>query len=178
MADVAILLVTFGLTIFADLVVAVNVGVLLATLHFLRRMASSVDVEPLADTERQVRLKELSATEVPEDVLVYAINGPIFFAAVDTFERALASTHADPRALVLRLGRVPFIDFTGIQALEEIIEKLTGRGVDVVLCEANTRVKMKMERAGIINGHTSVRYAESLTDALELLTPEREPALV
>jgi SulP family sulfate permease len=177
-ADVAILLVTFGLTIFADLVVAVNVGVLLATLHFLRRMASSVDVEPLADTDRQVRLKDLSTTEVPDDVLVYAINGPIFFAAVDTFERALASTYTDPRGLVLRLGRVPFIDFTGIQALEEIVENLTGRGVDVVFCEANTRVKIKLERAGIINGHVSVRYAPTLAESLELVAPVEEPAMV
>ena len=166
-ADVAILLVTFGLTIFADLVVAVNVGVLLATLHFLRRMASAVDIEPNDRPERQVRLKSLASVTVPDDVLVYAVNGPIFFAAVDSFERALASTHSDPRALVLRLGRVPFIDITGIQALEEIAAKLAHRGVRVVFCEANTRVRTKLERAGMIGEGANVPHMETLADAID-----------
>ncbi|HLU35005.1 MAG TPA: SulP family inorganic anion transporter [Thermomicrobiales bacterium] len=166
MADVAILLVTFGLTVFADLVVAVNAGVLLATLHFLRRMSTSVEIQPHNSVEADARNGEKLPDNVPDDVLVYSINGPIFFAAVDTFERALASTHTDPRALVLRLGRVPFIDITGIQALEEIIDKLRDRNVDVILCEANTRVEIKLERAGIIGDGAKARYTSTLEEAL------------
>lgn len=166
MADVAILLVTFGLTVFADLVVAVNAGVLLATLHFLRRMSTSVEIQPHNSIEAGARNGEKLPDNVPDDVLVYSINGPIFFAAVDTFERALASTHTDPRALVLRLGRVPFMDITGIQALEEIIDKLRDRNVDVILCEANTRVEIKLERAGIIGDGAKARYASTLEEAL------------
>jgi SulP family sulfate permease len=166
-ADVAILLVTFGLTIFADLVVAVNVGVLLATLHFLRRMATSVEVqqEPLPEAD----------LPAPEGVLVYAINGPFFFAAVDSFERALASTHTDPRALVIRLGRVPFMDITGIHAIEEVIGNMTHRGVRVVLTEANTRVRVKLERAGIIGDLSPVAYTDTLADALTLFQTEDAP---
>lgn len=104
-ADVAILVITFGLTIFTDLVIAVNVGVLLATLHFLRRMASSVEVK--ADTSS-------TGIPVPEGVMVFSIDGPFFFAAVDNLERALAHTHTEPKVLVLRLLRVPFVDITGI----------------------------------------------------------------
>lgn len=167
-ADVAILLVTFGLTIFADLVVAVNVGVLLATLHFLRRMATSVDV-----AQESVRAVDVVTRpeDVPEDVLVYAINGPFFFAAVDSFERALASTHTDPRALIIRLSRVPFMDITGIQAIEEVIDNMNKRGVSVVLCEANPRVQVKLERSGLVTDRTDVAYAETLNEALETLTP-------
>lgn len=114
---------------------------------------------------------------MPDDVLVYAINGPIFFAAVETFERALAANHTDPRALILRLGRVPFVDITGIQALEEIVENLAGRGVTVILCEANTRVRTKLERAGVSGEGAQIRYAESLHDALQTLVPiPAEPA--
>lgn len=166
MADVAILLVTFGLTVFADLVVAVNAGVLLATLHFLRRMSTSVEIQPHNSVEAGARNEAGLPDNVPDDVLVYSINGPIFFAAVDTFERALASTHTDPRALVLRLDRVPFMDITGIQALEEIIDKLRDRNVDVILCEANTRVEIKLERAGIIGDGAKARYASTLEEAL------------
>ena len=167
-ADVAILFVTFGLTIFADLVIAVNVGVLLATLHFLRRMATSVDV-----AQETVKAVEVVTRpeDIPDDVLVYAINGPFFFAAVDSFERALGSTHTDPRALIIRLGRVPFMDITGIQAIEEVVENMNKRGVRVVLCEANPRVQVKLERAGFVDDRTDVRYTETLLEALEALTP-------
>ncbi len=169
-ADVAILLITFGLTVFADLVVAVNVGVLLATLHFLRRMATSVEVQ------QQNGNGDASLPEMPENVLVYTINGPFFFAAVDSFERALAETHTDPRALVIRLGRVPFIDITGIQAIEEVLDNMARRGVRVVLCEANTRVRVKLERAGIIPNRPGVEYAETLAEASELVREEVELA--
>ena len=175
LADVAILLVTFGLTVFADLVVAVNVGVLLATLHFLRRMATSVDV---AQEITPVRHNGLKPEDIPDDVLVYAINGPFFFAAVDSFERALASTHTDPRALIIRLGRVPFMDITGIQAIEEVLDNVTKRGVRVILCEANTRVRVKLERSGLVNGHHDVQYVETLEDAVELLESSAEPVPV
>jgi len=175
LADVAILLVTFGLTVFADLVVAVNVGVLLATLHFLRRMATSADV---AQEITPVRPNGLKPEDIPDDVLVYAINGPFFFAAVDSFERALASTHTDPRALIIRLGRVPFMDITGIQAIEEVLDNVTKRGVRVILCEANTRVRVKLERSGLVNGHHDVQYVETLEDAVELLESSAEPVPV
>jgi SulP family sulfate permease len=179
-ADVAILFVTFGLTVFADLVVAVNVGVLLATLHFLRRMSSSVDIEPVVSDQpsSHVAAVDVRPVKIPDDVLVYQINGPIFFAAVDTFERTLGATHTDPRALVLRLNRVPFMDITGIQALEEIIENLHRRNVHVVMCEATTRVRFKLERAGMIGGtHARASYTETLAEAIEML-PQPEAMAV
>jgi len=144
-ADVAILLTTFLLTVFTDLVVAVNIGVILAMLQFLRRMAASVEVLPVSGRELGAETEGL-----PEGVLVYAIEGPFFFGAVETFERALVHTHTDPKVLVLYLRRVPFMDITGLQTLEEVIGKLEKRGVKVVLCGATDRVRAKLEKAGII----------------------------
>ena len=66
---------------------------------------------------------------MPEGVLVYTIDGPFFFGAVEQFESALLHTHTDPRAIVLSLERVPFIDLTGLVALREAVERLEGRGV-------------------------------------------------
>lgn len=179
MADVAVLLVTFGLTIFADLVIAVNAGVLLATVHFLRRMSTSVDVQ-----KEESSLLDVDSVIGPPGVLVYAINGPFFFAAVDAFERALESTHTEPTTLIVRLGRVPFIDITGIEALEEVVETMAGHKVPVVFCEANTRVHAKLARSGIIQNSGGVPYTDTLREALELVDSmkphviEKESALV
>nr|WP_255592493.1 SulP family inorganic anion transporter [Bordetella sp. BOR01] len=148
-ADVVILLVTFLLTVFADLVVAVNIGVILATLHFLRRMAASVGVQPVEGDELRYELAASGMTELPEGVLVFTVEGPLFFAAVENFEHALACTRSDPRVLVIRLRRVPFIDVTGLQMLEEVIARLHRRGVRVLLAEANARVRGKLQKAMI-----------------------------
>lgn len=178
MADVAILVVTFGLTVFTDLVIAVNVGVLLATLQFLRRMANSVAIEPMIDEdiehERRHSFRNGGRREVPAGVLVYSVTGPIFFAAVEAFERTLAFTHNDPEVLIIRLLRVPFMDISGLHVLKEIIEDIESRKVRVVLCEANIRVKTKLIRAGIIgeNGADG-RYFGSLTEALDHIDHRR-----
>ncbi|MGD8631626.1 MAG: SulP family inorganic anion transporter, partial [Gammaproteobacteria bacterium] len=102
-ADVVILLVTFVLTVFADLVVAVNIGVILATLHFLRRMSSSVEVRRTTEQELEHELALHGLSKLPPDVLVYMVDGPFFFGAVENFERALAGTHTDPKLLIIRL---------------------------------------------------------------------------
>lgn len=149
-ADVVILLVTFLLTVFADLVIAVNIGVILATLHFLRRMASSVEVRQATEQELAGEFAQQGMTRLPAGVLVYSVDGPFFFGAVENFERALAATHSDPRILIIRLRWVPFIDITGLQALEEVVQDLHHRGVRVMLSGANERVLGKLRRAGLI----------------------------
>ncbi|MFN8664427.1 MAG: hypothetical protein U0075_21280 [Thermomicrobiales bacterium] len=85
----AVLLVTFTATVFADLVVAVNVGVILATLNFLRRMSTSSRCTSFRTSRSSRDLREDRNVTVPPGVLVYHIDGPFFFAAVETFERVL-----------------------------------------------------------------------------------------
>ena len=166
-ADVAILLVTFLLTVFSDLVIAVNVGVVLAMLNLLRRMASSVEVRQQGDAELAADPLRGSVT-LPGGAMVFAIDGPFFFAAAETFEQALGQTHTDPETLILRLGRVPFVDITGMQALHGMIEHLSGRGVRVIVCEANPRVRNKLFRAGILDALGPENYAPDLAGAIAL----------
>lgn len=161
-ADRWILATTFLLTVFADLVVAVNVGVILAVLHFLRRMSESVDTLPVDSRTLAGELAALGRESLPPGVLVYEIGGPMFFGAVEKFERALLETHALPRVLVLRLHRVPFMDITGIQTLEEVIEVLRGRKVVVLLCEANGRVLGKLRTAGVLTTTGDAAHASYL----------------
>ena len=168
-ADRLILVITFLLTVFADLVVAVNVGVILAILHFLRRMSDSVETQQ-ADPQALAReLAQQGITHLPDDVMVFDIAGPMFFGAVDNFEHALASTHTDPKVLVIRLRQVPFMDMTGIQALHDVSHKLGRRGVKVIFCEANERVLGKLERAGVI-GEQGILHQSHLAAALHLAT--------
>ncbi|GAB3252220.1 SulP family inorganic anion transporter [Chitinimonas naiadis] len=167
-ADVVILLITFCMTVLVDLVVAVNIGVILAILHFLRRMAETVEVQQLDDPALKTELTAQGLTALPKGVLVYEINGPFFFGAVENFERALLQTHTDPTILILRLRRVPFMDITGMQTLEEVIGKLARRGIRVMLCEANPRVHAKLDKAGILATIAKPDYASDFASLLPL----------
>lgn len=165
-ADRTILVITFLLTVFADLVVAVNVGVILAILHFLRRMSEAVDTRQADRQALQVELAQHGVDHLPPNTMVYEINGPMFFGAVEAFERALLQTHTDPKILIIRLRQVPFIDITGIQMLEEVTDKLRARGVKVVLCEANERVLGKLSKAGVTGTGQSDFHVGRLIDAI------------
>ncbi|MDM9589205.1 SulP family inorganic anion transporter [Pseudomonas asiatica] len=165
-ADIAILLVTFTLTVFSDLVIAVNIGVILAMLQFMRRMASSVEVQQVVEEELANELHSNGQKSLPPGVLVYTIEGPLFFGAAETFERALSQTHTDPELLVICLKRVPFMDITGLQTLEEVIQQLHERQIVVKLCEANGKVLGKLEKAGILRLLGPGHYHQTLGTAL------------
>jgi len=150
-ADIIILLVTFFLTVFVDLVVAVNIGVILAVLHFLLRMAASVEVQQQTEAQISQERNQQQIPLLPNDVVVYAVEGPFFFGAVEIFESALANTHTDPRVVIIRLRWVPFIDITGLQTLEEVIIDLQKRGVRVMMSGVRPNVKSKLLKAGVID---------------------------
>ncbi|MDE2598599.1 MAG: STAS domain-containing protein [Rhodocyclaceae bacterium] len=147
--DVGILLVTYVLTVFVDLVVAVNIGVILASLVFLQRMAGSVEVRAHGSADLDSELRAAGLDVLPDDVVVYGIDGPLFFGDAENLERALISSHTLPKVLIIRLGRVPFVDVTALNTLEEVAETLHKRGVRVMLSEANARVSGKLRNAGI-----------------------------
>jgi SulP family sulfate permease len=167
-ADVAILLITFALTVLTDLVIAVNIGVVLATLQFLRRMAATVDVRAQSGSDLVTELAGMGLRSLPARTLVYSIDGPFFFGAVQSLERALRQAQSDPSRLVIRLARVPFMDFTGLQTLQEAVSTLARRGIRVVLCEANERVLRKLRRAQIVGERASqAAYRPDLRGALD-----------
>ncbi len=139
--DVGILLLTFVLTVFVDLVVAVNVGVILAALFFMRRMADSVTVE-----QQQGALSD----PVDTGIVVYGIEGPFFFGAAEKLERTLQHLHRPATTLILRMGNVPFVDATGMFAIKEIIADFERHGAAVLLVEVRPNVRYKLERGGII----------------------------
>ncbi|HLT98979.1 MAG TPA: SulP family inorganic anion transporter [Burkholderiaceae bacterium] len=149
-ADVVILVVTFLITVFVDLVVAVNIGVVLAMLHFLLNMAESVVVRRQDKSELQRELAAEGLGELPADVGVYVIEGPFFFAAVESFSQVLERGPEAPGVVVIRLRHVPFMDATGLQTLDDVIAQLRGQGVRVLLVEMNERVHHKLRRMGVL----------------------------
>ena len=174
-SDRIVLLVTFGLTVFVDLVVAVNVGVVIAALLFMRRMAESVSVQlevfggPESDGEA------VAAPSVPPNVLVYRIDGPFFFGAAEKLEATVERAQLHVESVVIRLGKVPFMDATGMHTLSEIIERFHRRGIRVLLVEIQQRVERTLARAGILELAGSGNVHATFDAALDALR-QRESA--
>ncbi len=164
--DVAVLLITFALTVFVDLVVAVNVGVILAALVFMRRMALSVNIEPHVEGADTAPRTALPPGSVPSGTVVYSIEGPLFFGAAQKLERTLAHVQRPATTLVLRMGQVPFVDATGISAIEEMITDFLKHDATVVLCEVRQNVLRKLERAGVIDHLGAENVCETVALAL------------
>jgi SulP family sulfate permease len=164
--DVGILLLTFFLTVFVDLVVAVNVGVILAALFFMRRMADSVNVEQQSDVLPNSNPAGLPMAPPTNGVVVFSIDGPVFFGAAEKLERTLEHIQRPATTLILRMGNVPFVDATGIFAIEEIITDFKRHGATVLLVEVRSNVRYKLERSGAITHLGPDNVIDTLEQAL------------
>ncbi|MDU1345802.1 MAG: SulP family inorganic anion transporter [Eikenella corrodens] len=156
--------ITFSLTILVDLVVAVNIGVILSTLHFIGQMAKAVEVRK----EEHSR----DAAALPDNVLMFIVNGPFFFGAMEKFETTLADINTQPRAVVLRMRWVPYIDITGILTLERVISGLQKRGIRVIVTGANEQVRASLERSGIVTLLGKGNFIREFDDAAAILRAE------
>jgi SulP family sulfate permease len=161
-ADRFLLLATFVLTVFVDLVVAVNVGVVLASLMFMRRMAETVRVERQAFDEDSGE-----ETKLPASVLVYRVEGPFFFGAAEKLERTLERAHLGVETVVIRLGRVPFMDATGVDALAEIIQRFHRRRVRVLLCGIHDDLRATLAAAGTLRLVGEQNVCDNMTRVAE-----------
>jgi len=160
--DQIILILTFFLTIFTDLVVAVNVGVVLAVLQFMRKMIGTIDVHEMSCKE--LSEQEKHEIEIHPDIMVYTVEGPLFFGAISAFDRALNSIHKDPKYLIIRFGSVPFVDLTGLRILKGIIEELKNRGIEVLLSDVSYDIRREMYKSDfldILGRHHLYRKFES-----------------
>jgi SulP family sulfate permease len=170
--DVVVLVLTFLLTVFVDLVVAVNVGVIVAALLFMRRMADSVSVEPQVDAASGTPGGAGGTASLAPGVLVYSIEGPLFFGAAEKLERTLAHIQRPATTLILRMGNVPFLDATGIIAIGNMVTDFKRHGAVVFLVELKPNVRYKLERGGVIANVGEANVIDSLAGAL-LLTAKR-----
>ena len=150
-SDVTVLLVTFFLTIIFDLTIAIEVGIVIACLLFMRRMAETSDVKLVSDIdveeESDLQSNQDEHLIVPDGVEVYEINGPYFFGAGNKAEELMSSLRDLPKVRIIRMRRVPFIDSTGIHNLTNICITSKKQNVDIVLSGVNPKVHAVLEKA-------------------------------
>jgi SulP family sulfate permease len=167
--DVLVMVCTFLLTIFTNLVVAVNVGVILAMLFFIRRMNQSMGIEQQTQESLQAELISHGISALPNSTLVYSIQGPFFFGVAEKIEHTLATIHADPTIIIFRLRDVPFMDMTGLETFNELIEHYHKRGTQVYLCEANPKVAHKLNNIGILHWIAENRIFNNFGEILKTI---------
>ena len=142
-SDVAVLLACFSLTVLFDMVLAVSVGVVLAAVLFIKRMADLTDAR-LVQPEERAHPKNL-----PTGISIYDINGPLFFGAAEKAVSVLSRVDGSVRVVIVDLADVPTIDMTGIVALQSLVDRLNKRSVGVVLANLSPRIYRKLLKAGM-----------------------------
>jgi SulP family sulfate permease len=162
-SDVTVLLTCFGLTVLFDMVVAVSIGVVLAAMLFMRRMAELTEARGIFEPK-----EESEHARLPKGAALYEINGPLFFGAAQKAMEAVGSTHIDNyKVLILHLGKVPVIDATGLVALENAIQSLIRRKKTVVLAGPLPRPREMWVKANLRNKFHGLEIAATLDHAMD-----------
>ncbi len=149
-SDVVVLLSTFALTVVIDLTIAVQVGVVLAALLFIRRMSEVANVgvvtREFQDSEEKPDPNAIGKRRVPPGVEVFEINGPFFFGAAETFRDTLRALKSKPKVLIVRMRQVPVIDATGLHLLEELHNQCRRDGTQVVFSGVHAQPLFALQR--------------------------------
>lgn len=171
--DRTVLLATMGLTVFYDLTVGIEVGVVLSAILFMHHMAEAVAIErtvagPLVEGDRKDdRSRPYDPTLATDrDTVVYRINGPFFFGAANQLAVTLDRIGTRPKRLILDFAGVPLVDSTGAAALKGVIDDAAKKGTTVVLAATSRPVRRSLVRFGIKRPHVAVTTAPSVEDAL------------
>ena len=152
-SDVTVLLITFFLTIIFDLTIAIEVGLIIACLLFMKRMSETTDVKAITEEidlnqDADFSTGNLDHLIIPQGVEVYEINGPYFFGAGNKFEEIMASFGDRPKVRIIRMRKVPFVDSTGIHNLTNLCEMSKKEGIQIVLSGVREKVNGQLEHAG------------------------------
>jgi SulP family sulfate permease len=150
--DAAVFLTAFILTVIIDLTVAVEIGIVLAALLFIKRTAENTQIMAVDEhTETEGSHHSLRGKEIPPGVLVYSIFGAFFFGAADKLESVLKREKREPDVLILRMRKVLAMDATGLNALEDLYERLNRKGKRLILCGPHAQPLFIMDRGGLID---------------------------
>lgn len=143
--DVFILLSTFILTVFIDLTVAIEVGVVLSSLLFMQRMSNLSKVIPIESESDTLE----NYADIPKGVEIFEISGPFFFAAARRYEETLKDISHTSKVVIIRMRHVPFIDGTGLRNLKQTIKDLKSRRIQIILSGVQPEVLEELEKGGI-----------------------------
>jgi sulfate permease, SulP family len=150
-SDAAVFLTAFALTVVVDLTVAVEIGMVLAAILFIKRVSETTQITAVDEsTETEGSQHSLVGKEIPKGVMVYRIFGSFFFGAADKLESVLKREKTEPEVLILRMRKVLAIDATGLNALEDLHERLHARGKHIILSGPHTQPLFMMDKAGFL----------------------------
>lgn len=165
-SDIAVLILTLVLTVVFDLVVAIGVGIVLAALLFMKRMADVTEGHDwIYVDDEDTDPDHISLKKVPENTRVYEINGPMFFAASDKFNYILDTTKGID-VLVLRMRNVPAIDASGVEMLDKITKRCKKHNIEVVFSHVNDQPMKAMEKAGFVQRVGRENFCDHIDTAL------------
>jgi SulP family sulfate permease len=174
-SDIAVLTSTFLLTVFVDLTVAIEVGMLLAMFLFLRRMIKSSDVRLLSkETDQSMGGGDSDSIDdfsVSRNIEIFEITGPLFFGAAYKFKDAIKQVEKPPKILIIRMRHVPIVDATGIKALMEVHRESKHRGTKLILSEVNSeQVMQELRSARLLFAIGKANVTSTFEEALQRST--------
>jgi SulP family sulfate permease len=161
-SDILVLVATFVLTVVFDLVVAIEIGMLIALILFMKRMSDVTHVRAWTKADEQIQNSQLK--NVPDGTVVYEINGPMFFASSDKFSFPLKN---GTKVLILRMRSVPTIDASAIRSLHATLEICNEKGVQMIISHANEQPLAVMKKDGFYDKLGEDNFVESIDKALE-----------
>lgn len=173
-SDVAVLLITFFLTVVVDLTVAIEVGVLLAVVLFVRRVMETSSISVLNDNHiaatennESISQEDTEYLDIPKGVEVYEIDGPFFFGLASRFEELEGTKSEGVKVRIIRMRKVPFIDSTGVNNLRNLCERTRKRGVTVILSGVTEKVRVTIEKFGVDQEIGAENIFPHITPALQ-----------
>ncbi len=170
-SDVTVLFITFLLTVIFDLTVAIEVGLVIACVLFMRRVMETTEISVIKDeidpnNDTDATLNEESLT-IPKGVEVYEINGPYFFGIATRFEETMAQLGDRPKVRIIRMRKVPFIDSTGIHNLTNLCRMSKRENIHIILSGVNEKVHNVLEKSGFYDLLGEDNICKNINEALE-----------
>lgn len=170
-SDIAVLLTTFFLTVIFDLTIAIEIGMVLSVLLFMKRMAEvsnvSVITRELKDEEEQPDPNAITKKQIPDEVEVFEINGPFFFGAAKKFKDQMSIVEETPKVRIIRMRNVPAIDATGLQTLKDFYNDAKKKNMHLILSGVHTQPLYAMTQAGIFDMYGEENIHGNIDDALD-----------
>ena len=171
-SDISVLLVTFFLTVIFDLTIAIEIGLLLAVVLFLRRVTENTEIKVYSeqlDVAEGTDLSQHEVLNVAQGVSVYEIDGPFFFGVATKFDELMRSAMTEKASVrIIRMRKVSFIDATGLHNLEVLIRSSKNEGISVVLSGVKENVRASLEHAGIDKLIGSENICDHITKAVRM----------
>ena len=164
-SDILVLIVTFVLTVIFDLVVAIEIGMVLACLLFIKRMSEETHADSWVYTDDDTPDIDEHLQKLPLQIRVYEITGPLFFGAADAIEHIVVKDFT--RCLVLRMRGVPALDSTAMNALQNLVKTCEGKGITLVFSHVNEQPMHVMEKAGFVELVGKENFQSNISAALK-----------